>query len=331
MILYRISFILCLACACSAASSDLKDVLVFFKNNPPTEDIIVNNLIIMRGKTRALDCQRYDIIKNILSEYQRPITVLDLDARTGYRTFRIAHDFDTVCVMLTQEKIDDQLKARQGTSAEILSSKKALELLCRLNTQLKNIMLLEAAPDLSTLKLLSNCEHFDIVFAPDLLYRQNMPIDEWATLADATLTTGEKIIVELSPETINTPAYKTVIDYLETHGGERITPQESPTDKNQPPVYVISRPKPSLGECPFKDPRKQQTVSMILTDSYKKLFSKNGADRPWYPGINFMTFHALHGIIPTEEFIFEQLEKAVPQVQKNSNVLIQGNKLMLLP
>ena len=91
------------------------------------QDVIVDNVVVQTGLS---DCQRYyNAIKPILDRYKRPITVLDLGAGQGYFSFRIAHDYDSTCVMV-EDNNDSYRLANQ-----------LLEL-CHLNSNLRNIVLL---------------------------------------------------------------------------------------------------------------------------------------------------------------------------------------------
>ena len=72
------------------------------------QDIIINNCLIkpastkIQGQTINHDCTtRYRIIKNILDQYKRPFTMLDIGASQGYYSFKTAYDFPkAVCVMI---------------------------------------------------------------------------------------------------------------------------------------------------------------------------------------------------------------------------------------
>jgi len=115
----------------------------------PYQDIIINNKIVKRG--RGPSCEsRYQAIKKILAQFKRPITVLDIGAAEGYMSLRIANDFDATCVMIEHPS---------GESAGFLKR------LCELNTNRENLVLLYKKITADELKLLSECEHFDVVIA----------------------------------------------------------------------------------------------------------------------------------------------------------------------
>ena len=321
------------ACSTLGGSPGFKDLIVFLKQNPPIEDIIINNKIIMRGKAHEIDNDRYDIIKNIVSRYRRPVTVADLDARWGYFSFRLAHDFDALCVMLTHEKQHAESSNagdNNGDCPPAFSHKNALEQLCLFNTHLTKIVLLGTEPDPTALVRLGTCEHFDIVLARDLLYDPTMAPETWENTADAILAIGETIIIELSSAVIGSVMHVPIIEYIIEHKGERI---DLVGKENAPAsvFYLISRSKISVADCCLKARLKKYEPHTITSTPYVKFFSKDGIDRPWYPGINIMTFRALDGLFPTDDIIFEQLEKGIPWAQKHSNLLIQGRQLAVLP
>jgi len=65
------------------------------------QDIIINNKIVKKASGKHNCPFRYELIKReLLDDYERPFTMLDLGASQGYYSLRAAYDYDSVCVMI---------------------------------------------------------------------------------------------------------------------------------------------------------------------------------------------------------------------------------------
>ena len=149
------------------------------------QDIIINNEIIKKAtRNRAESELRFRIIQDILDRYMRPFTMLDIGASQGYYSFRTAHNYDCVCVMI------------EGDNAHYPKVGRQLLDLCKANTSLENIILLNKHITLPDLKRLSECESFDVVLALNIIHWFG---DRWQQVADAVLAMGDKIIIETPP------------------------------------------------------------------------------------------------------------------------------------
>lgn len=286
----------------------------------------------MFGTAHERDDERYESIKRIIgTRYQRPVMIADLDARAGYFSFRLARDLDALCIMLTREKsTSDTPGSNDPAPCPTLTHKSALEQLCLFNTHLRKIVLLGAEPDSTTLLRLGTCEHFDVVLARDFLYDPSMTLEQWRAIADAIMSIGETIIIELSPAVISGLMHGAIVDYIIKNKGERIDTIGS-AEKPDSIFYVISRPKTTVADCCLKSKLKKSPPHTIASTRYTKTFLKEGIERPWYPGINIMTFRALNGLFPSDDIIFDRFETEIPYAQKSSSLLIQGRDLAVLP
>lgn len=286
------------------------------------QDVIVNNIIVQKGLS---DCQRcYDAIKPILDRYKRPITVLDLGAGQGYFTFRIAHEYDSTCVMIEDNensfKLADQLFD-----------------LCHLNTNLKNIVLLNKKPSLQELQKLADCEHFDVVLAFDYINPENRG---WKQKVNAILSLGENIFIQTPWSSVSkeNTAKKNLVEYLASRSGKLILQTPCTNDsKIEEHLYWLQRHKEGLRcKCFDQDCSDANLDLFRIESSYtKKTFLKKGhsSGPAWKKGINLITFLMLNGTYPTKKVIKQKIanltqEKLTDFVAKN--LIVQGNNIALI-
>jgi len=64
------------------------------------QDIIINDVVVKKANRNHDTESRYKIIREVLNQYRRPFCMLDIGASQGYFSFRAAHDYDCVCVMI---------------------------------------------------------------------------------------------------------------------------------------------------------------------------------------------------------------------------------------
>ncbi|MBI2344635.1 class I SAM-dependent methyltransferase [Candidatus Dependentiae bacterium] len=156
------------------------------------QDIIINGQIVWQGV--GPNCsQRYECIKKILDQYNRPIKVLDLGASNGYFSFRIAQDYQALCVMM-------------DTSDRLLD-------ICFLNNRLKGIVYLKQLITLQALSLLAEYEHFDIVLAFNILHH----VSSCKQITDLLFKLGDIVIIETPPANDPRVHIKNNIPFLEQY------------------------------------------------------------------------------------------------------------------
>ena len=150
------------------------------------QDIIISNQVAQEASGKRRDCQkRYELIDSVLQQYNRPFTMLDIGAAQGYYSFRTAYDYpESVCVM-----IEGNNPAYPMAGSQLLS-------LCRANN-LDNTIFLNKKIVPGDLQRLSECEHFDVVLAMNIIHW--FP-NNWRQVADAILNMGDNIIIETPPQ-----------------------------------------------------------------------------------------------------------------------------------
>ena len=102
---------------------------------------------------------RYEIIKSVAKQFNRPFTVLDIGANLGYFSFRLMEDFDNCHAVMVE---GHPTYARQLTE------------LAGINGQ--GIVLTKSLTQ-GDLGLLGDVEHFDLVLAMSVVHHINGDVD----------------------------------------------------------------------------------------------------------------------------------------------------------
>ena len=296
----------------------------------PYQDIIINNKIVKRGRGPSCD-SRYEAIKKILAQFNRPITVLDIGAAEGYMSLRIAHDFDATCVMVEQPS---------GESGGFLRK------LCELNTDRDNLVLLYKKITADELKLLSESEHFDVVIALNVLHHFSK--DKLQTAAEAMLALGDYVIIETPPVNDTNSCGKLtladVITFVQKHNGKVIarTSRKHTRPDLFANTYFVKGKKNILKRkglvdftsngyaiCSNIEERflvKKDDVPLYRANNEQEdLYKVN-----WPKGISYLTFKLLNGAYPTKDMI----KKSIASVKQQGgsiipeDLVLQGNTVV---
>lgn len=97
----------------------------------------------------SLNAQQYNIVKNLLNRYKRPITVLEIGSKNHELLFSITQHYNAFGI------IADPAMPTQSLTH------------CSAHNQ-DNLILLNKQLHLEDLKQLGECEHFDIVLIADI-------------------------------------------------------------------------------------------------------------------------------------------------------------------
>ena len=296
------------------------------------QDIIINDVVVKPalGTRRACN-KRYDIIKRYLDKYNRPFTMLDIGASQGYYSFKAAYNYDAVCVMIEGDNPAYPMVGRQLLD------------LCNANTELDNIILLNKKIVPNDLQRLSECEHFDVVLAMNIIHWFK---DDWQKVIDAILNMGDIVIIETPPEEpITTEEHnalrKTIIDYitaLKPFASYKVPRHTSDTFST---MYVIKKNGKYLKRKTWISRKILPENSHQVISTYKKKKLVKQVDWPpdciktsrWLPGINLITFKMYQGSYPTKVTIKESLSKLRNSDHNDwtiNNMILQGNRLVLI-
>lgn len=279
------------------------------------QDIIVNGEVVVQGY--GPDCPaRYEAIRSILKQYQRPFTVLDIAANNGYFDFRILEEFDATCVMIDKVK---------GLSA-----------ICEANTHVNNkIIELKKHISLEELARLAECEHFDVVLVFNFLHHQR----RWREWIEILQKLGDNLIIEsppsndpLSTNSANSEAVtfflEQINNYILSLPNSKViayTPRRPELPNVLSPMVWIRTPKDRLLKKSWdaslaSEENKEYLVVSSWDQKIISIHAENGKiTRPWLQGINLFTFIRLNGSFP----VFESTELS-------DNIIVQGKTLVSL-
>jgi hypothetical protein len=228
---------------------------------------------------------RYEVVREVVAAYQRPVTVWDIGANLGYFGCRLAHEFDAISIMV--------------------DSRPALIEVCRENDDPHTIALLHrlSGQDLAEV---SASEHADVVLALNVLHH----LDDWPLALVAILSLGERIVIETPGRgdvgSANYERSQAILDAVETVGGELLaTTHSHVTPGVQRPIYLIHRPKAYVAAgYAYRErvrkrgahPPRPHVITSTLTD--KTIAYGIGPARPWVHGINLWNWAQLGGAYP---------------------------------
>lgn len=286
----------------------------FYRNHTTAHDIVIHNQVIAHGSEQFYFDAFYQIAHYIAANYKRPILLVDVMPEYGYCPFKLIQDVDATAVLLVQDDEYDSC-TRSNILHRLSIEQRVDDKLIILNNQLEQ----------SALFYLSGCEHFDIVLVSNLFKACGA---QWKTLYPGLLALGERVIVGIATDGVEQSEYHEACKLLDAHNGTLITTITK--DNYEARFYVLFQKKISVKTCALND-SKPHPNHAIESSYYRKLFIKDGIERPWYGGINIMTFRALHGVVPSEDEVLDQLEALAAFTPKGANTIIAGKKLLVLP
>ncbi len=294
------------------------------------QDVIVNNRIVKKASPNHDSESRYKVIQKVLDQYKRPFTMLDLGARQGYFSFRTAHDYESVCVMIEGNHLH---YPRAGT--QLLG-------LCKANDQLENIVFLNKPIAVEDLRRMSECEAFDVVLAFNVIHSFGM--ETWEDLADTILGLGDITIIETPPQDPDlgeeTNAFRKKIEnYLLSKNGKvigQVPSFSSPAIMSN--IYVIEAEKKHISRKTWIR-KPGEALAYEIHSNYKEKFikkvyaSQQEEVSTWIPGINLITFKMYNGAYPTKEKLKASIEKLAKEPHSDwraGNMVVQGSSLSLI-
>jgi len=295
------------------------------------QDIIINNVVVQNASGNHCDSEtRYNIIRKVLNKYSRPFGILDIGASQGYYSFRAAHDYDCVCVMI------------EGENPEYPMVGKQLLDLCKANDSLENIILLNKRVIPEDLQRLSECEAFDVVLALNIIHWFG---SRWKEVTDAILNMGDNIIVETPPleDQASQEANfirKSIEEYLVFKNAEILgkVPRHT-SESKMSTIYLIKSEKNKIERKCWLHSKNSDDHHRIVSSYRLKTITKKPPRvshlqvDDWKPGINLVTFLMYSGTYPSRE----KIKAAIERIQDNdhndwtvNNMILQGNKLTLI-
>lgn len=245
----------------------------------------------VRGKvveTGDRECEtRWHAIRDfVLSDYERPFTMLEIGADLGYFSLRAAAEFGCVAVA-----IDGGPQLTQSFKRNDLDGTIALR--HRLSVE-----------DLLTL---GACEHFDVVLALNVLHHFPDP----GPVLDAVLRLGDETVIETPPAEDLGACGQGVIaalaEMVESEDPLEIARTPSHTTEGlDRPMFLLETPKKSISRSYFNSPSVVPLSPVYIDSTYKGKsvrFARKDEKREWIHGINLRTFQRLGGAYPDLETV----------------------------
>jgi hypothetical protein len=239
--------------------------------------------------------EQYQPIQEILNQYQRPITVLEISPIKGFFSFRIAEEYDSTCVMI------------EGQNAEELNE------LCLL-ADFKNIILLKKDLTPRQIERLSDCEHFDIVIVNSLH-------DDFYKEVEQLLKLGDHLFIKIGNSN------QELEDYLIENKGEIVFCDSSFK------IFFFRRNKKRLRRTYWHRGISFARKYFVESSFENKFFIKKRKKYVWQKGINLTTFKVLGGIYPSYDIIRTMIKnfKGVDHGDLRLwNMILQGKNIILI-
>ena len=267
--------------------------------------------------------ERLELLRPVLSRYQRRFTVLDLGAGINHPTlgYEIAEEFDAVVV-------------------EVEKDWKPVE------TIGKRAMVLKHKFTVPDLMKLSECEHFDVVIAFNFIHWLGV---EWQVAADAVLGMGDYVFVQ--PPTnkdMESSLYKQawpeswrdvphMNGYFREHAEWLGSTSQFPGHPPRP-IYMRGNGVKRLTRTNWDAPLADADIVVysthkLIQGSFQHKIPRE--HREWAPGINLWNFCRLGGIVPCFDEIQEMLRRLSLPDKKHGdiqpwNMILDGECLRLI-
>ena len=277
--------------------------------------------------------ERNDAVRAFLKNYHRPITILDIGA--------VDYAYDSVAIQ-SDDEIDATLVMLDHNDTWRGNRADALLELCQSHNNLDDTILLTKKVTTRDFNLLSQCEHFDTVFAFDLIDRYR---NRWRSYTEAILELGDNILIQVGnpgQDTSMDPRYEELKQLIINRGGTELFVPLAPVqpDGSVPgTVWWVSTNRTEL-KIPcwrhYKTADRFKGRFRIASDwghkvLYKKL-DKNAKDQ-WARGINAYNFIMLNGVYPSPESLSSKMDR-YRGLHHNDfkvwNLVIQGKGMQVL-
>lgn len=254
------------------------------------QDIWVKGRVVKPG-ARSCD-ERYQVIKAILSRYERPFTVLDMGSSEGYFAFRICEDFPNATVVA----IDRNPMMRE---------------LCEANEASRVLWIDRYISADEVRKYLLPAASFDVVLALSMWHRTEQPLEMYQAIKDlGGILIGEypgdgesmEGLLAYKPDAI--PAAKDVRRYWAEDSSYLVTvPMLQPATSWVREMRIIDR-SPSRDFTSWMP----HHGNVVIRGDYKfkmAIISHTRSqwieERPWIEGINVWAFLKLGGVWPSRK------------------------------
>jgi len=281
----------------------------------PYQDIWIEGELDVEGEREC--ASRYAVVAEVLAEFDRPFTLLDLGAADGYFGIRASQDFDCVSVLVDPNP--------------------ALPPLCARNPSGKTIVLSRQVT-IEDIERMASCEHFDVVLALNILHHFPDP----DRVVSAVMSLGDRTIVETPPlddvGACGQPVIPRLYEELSSRGGRLLTHSPSHVSDSMRPMWVFDTPKTSIDRSYIDQPENLALgpVRIESTATTKRLtLGRKGEERDWIPGINLRTYQHLEGAHPPLDAIEGMIRNVrLPEPRHGDvrpwNFILDGERVHLI-
>lgn len=253
------------------------------------QDVWCRGKLIQQGVRSC--AHRYSIIKQFLTQYKRPFTVLDLGANLGYFSFRIAEDFPNATVVSIEN----------GNHVE----------LHRLAVRNGNpgVFVLSKSMDYNDLLTLGACEHFDVVLALSIIHHFPFSLTTGTNLVNWL---GDNVIYELClPEEktgnpIHFKNFKSMLPAVLSSTTELGSESSHLKNSISRPILLHTQNKPYITKA-YWNSIGDTRIFVESNFNSKTVFPPGRTPKDWVPGINLHTFCSLEGIFPSVPFLMSRI------------------------
>lgn len=297
------------------------------------QDIYLNGKVVRKASNyERFGNRRFEILDAVLSQYERPFTMLDIGASQGYFTFRAAEKYPkSVFVMI------------EGSNPNYPLISKQLSSICKANKKSKNIIWLDRSICAKDFSRLASCEHVDVILAQNILHW--FP-NEWKTLLDNFRQMSHVTIIELPPneETLGSEQYHlredlhSLLAKEASQVVEGVPRHTNPTLKTTYYILINKSGLAHLEKTSMVHPNFGDRDHIISFDFHEKKLIKREMASPhkettviWAPGINLISFLCLNGQYPMRSEVVKSL--ALDLNHKDwmlNNMILQGQKMVLI-
>lgn len=240
-----------------------------------------------------------NIIFKKLDQFQRPLSILIINENNNNLSLKILNKYTKQNVILIE-------RPNQITNNKMNILK-----------QNKNLTLCSKYLEVSDLKNLSSCEHFDFIICFNFLknYKENL------YALRSILNLGNNIFF-----LENNSLEKLLLKINESYIKNSTNIIENKKTLN---IYTICKKKIKLEKNFWDSPGNFNSSFKIKSNQNTKKLIKNNKYSEWKPGINLVSFKYLNGIIPNTEKIIFQLNnlKIIGNDCLPHNFIIQGQNL----
>lgn len=240
---------------------------------------------------------------NLLNNYSRPFTILEITSHKAEYIFDIAKNYDTTCVLLS-------LSDRHFAISE--SSRVSSDNVVILNPNHFSLEMLET---------LGRCEYFDLIIVDDLPSKLKLYDSKTINLL---LKLGNYLLIKTDESN-----YNKIKDTVRYSG--------SIVYENYPDSICFFYDKKGLDIARWN--KKHMTSSGFTRYPVESDFEQKNLCKPgkfkdrWTQGINLMTFVMLEGVFPTHKMIQSSIRKLNGVKHSDlilGNMILQGRKIQTI-